>query len=104
MTLPAPSPRVEALLARFGERLRLQPFTETALPSPDEVALTCELWHALTDAERQTICDNLKDIKARGDDDYRALLPDQRPLAMRVAHKYFKRLADERRSGLTLTA
>lgn len=103
MTAQPQSPRVEELLTRFGERLHLQPFTETAVPSSEEVSLTRELWRALTDDERHTICDNLKTIKARGDDDYRTLLPDQRPLAMRVTHKYFKRLADERRSGLTLS-
>jgi len=84
----AASARTKELLAKFGRRLTANPFSIEGIPSEEEVRLTNDIWKAITESEKKSICDKIKAdyIKQYGVKD----LPDPTPYAMRLAYRYLE--------------
>ncbi|MCX6694700.1 MAG: hypothetical protein NTU61_00170 [Candidatus Altiarchaeota archaeon] len=56
----AASVRTKELLAKFGRRLTSNPFSIEGIPSEEEVRLTNDIWKAITESEKKSICDKIK--------------------------------------------
>jgi len=85
-----PKERITSLADKYGPRIKRIPFTIEGIPSKEEITLTCDLWEALKENERQTLLNNTTHLIFPEETRLLPEVPDETPYAMRLLHRYMQ--------------
>ena len=85
-----PEDTTKSLLALFGPRLTVVPFTVDGFPSNEEVQLTNDLWSSVSDAQKKAMIERAAEVVAEKRHSSVDKVPDETPYVKRLLHRFMQ--------------